>query len=70
LLCSQDVEGSGERVGGLLVLVAFGVHVVELAAQFRVLFAQRGLAGGDLLCSEPVLDVGCGAVLCLPSAAG
>jgi hypothetical protein len=31
----------------MLVLVAFGAHVVELAAQFIVLIAQRGVAGGD-----------------------
>jgi hypothetical protein len=31
VLCGQDVEGASEGVVGLLVLVAFGAHVVELA---------------------------------------
>jgi hypothetical protein len=48
---------------GLFVLVAFGAHVVELAAQFCVLLAERGLAGRDGVLGldpgvEAVLQVG------------
>jgi hypothetical protein len=46
LLDDQHVEGPGERVGCLLVLVALGAHVVELATQFCVLLAECGLIAG------------------------
>ncbi len=47
VLDGQHVERTRECVGCLLVLVPFGTHVIELAAQVSVLLAERGLAGGD-----------------------
>ena len=51
------------RFGSYSGSITGGAHVVELAAQFRVLLAQRGLAGGDRVLRldagvEQVLEVG------------
>jgi hypothetical protein len=59
----RTFRARASAVGGLLVLVAVDAHVVELAAQFRVLLAQRDLAGGGRVLRlyagvEQVLEVG------------
>ena len=47
VLGSKDVQGAGERVGCLLVLITLAAQVSEPAVQVSDLLTERGLAGGD-----------------------